>query len=35
MQYAVEMGLDAKFHKYHFRHSKVERRGYIDTQTGW
>jgi hypothetical protein len=27
MKYAVEMGLDAKFHKYCFRYSKVDKRG--------
>jgi hypothetical protein len=35
MTYATQMGLVAthtKFHKDWFRHSKIDRRGYIDTQ---
>jgi hypothetical protein len=36
MTYAIEVRLCAtKFHKDRFNHSKVDKRGYTDTQTAW
>jgi hypothetical protein len=35
MNYAVQMGSDAMFHKDWFSYSKVDKRGHTDIQTAW